>query len=33
MAILTTKDELDEMLLEALLTGKVLKWNGIEVEE
>lgn len=28
-----TQEELDEMLLEALLTGRVLKWGGIAVEE
>ena len=32
MAIKTSQEELDEMLIEALLTGKVLKWNGAPVE-
>lgn len=28
-----TQEELDEMLLEALLTGRVLKWGGAAAEE
>lgn len=28
-----TQEELDEMLLEALLTGRVLKWGGAVVQE
>lgn len=28
-----TQEELDEMLIEALLTGTVLKWGGVAVEE